>query len=309
MKKILLVLLVSTSFLLQGQQTILSDSAFEVYGAAQKKICTLEDIVDVAKNYDVIFFGEEHNDSIGHRLEILLLEKLTERYKDQIALSLEMFDRDVQPVMNEYLGGFLKEKTFVKDARTWSNYRDYRPMIEFCKTHQTDVICANAAGRYSNLAGRKGQLALQELPLESKHFFAPLPYDTARGEYYRKLMEMSGHSTSLTDTAKHKAPAMPMGSFSLVTAQSLWDATMAYSIAEYRRKKTNKKILQVNGRFHSDERFAIVEQLKKYNPATRVMVVSSGSDDSFGHTDWEKFRKLGDYIIITNPRIPRTFAD
>ena len=84
---------------------------------------------------------------------------------------------------------------------------------------------------------------------------------------------------------------------------------MAYSIAECRRKKTDKKILQVNGRFHSDECFAVVEQLKKYSPGTRVMVISSGSDDSFGHIDWEKFRKLGDYIIITNPRIPKTFAD
>jgi uncharacterized iron-regulated protein len=208
--------------------------------------------------------------------------------------------------MNEYLTSEIKEKSFKKDARVWSNYRDYRPMVEFCKKNKLDVICANAAGRYSNLAGRKGQKALMALPAESKKYFAPLPYDTASGKYYDKLM---GLSHDPADTSKKAAPVMGMGGFSLIMAQSLWDATMAYSISEYLKSNKTKKVFQVNGRFHSDEGFAAVTQLKKYSPKTKILIISSASDDSFPNIDWNKHKQLGDYIIITDPQIPKTYKD
>jgi uncharacterized iron-regulated protein len=219
---------------------------------------------------------------------------------------MEMFERDVQPIMNEYLTSEIKEKSFKKDARAWSNYRDYRPMVENCKKNKLDVICANAAGRYSNLAGRKGQKALMALPEESKKYFAPLPYDTASGKYYDKLM---GLSHDPADTSKKAAPVMGMGGFSLIMAQSLWDATMAYSISEYLKSNKTKKVFQVNGRFHSDEGFAAVTQLKKYSPKTKILIISSASDDSFPNIDWNKHKQLGDYIIITDPQIPKTYKD
>jgi uncharacterized iron-regulated protein len=235
---------------------------------------------------------------------------LYQKYGNSMALSMEMFDRDVQPVMNEYLGGFIREKNFTKDARVWNNYRDYKPMVELAKINKLDVICANAPSRYTNLAGRKGQRALMDLPAASKNNFAPLPYDTATGKYYEKLQEMSGHGLSKTDTSKVKAPPMGgMGSFNLIMAQSLWDATMAYSIAEYLKINKTKKVMQVNGRFHSDEGFAVAKQLIKYSPDIEELILSTGSDESFPNIDWSKQKHLGDYIIITDPTIPKTFKD
>jgi uncharacterized iron-regulated protein len=82
---------------------------------------------------------------------------------------------------------------------------------------------------------------------------------------------------------------------------------MAYSIAQYRKSHKKKKVFQVNGKFHSDERFAAVTQLKKYSPKTKVLVISSASDDSFPNVDWSKYKSEGDYIIITDPKVPRTY--
>ena len=64
---------------------------------------------------------------------------------------MEMFDRDVQPVMNEYLKGYIREKNFTKDARTWGNYRDYKPMVEFAKEKKLDVGQANGAYFFNSL--------------------------------------------------------------------------------------------------------------------------------------------------------------
>ncbi|MBP8033384.1 MAG: ChaN family lipoprotein [Bacteroidia bacterium] len=283
-----------------------TDKNYRIYSVKLSKEISINEIIEDMKNADVLFYGEEHNDSVTHYLESKIFESLFQKYQNNLALSMEMFERDVQPVMNEYLTSEIREKNFKKDGRAWSNYRDYRPMVELCKANKLDVICANAAGRYSNLAGRKGQKALMALPTESKKFFAPLPYDTASGKYYDKLM---GLSHDPNDTAKKAAPVMGMGGFNLVMAQSLWDATMAYSISEYLKTNKTKKVFQVNGRFHSDEGFAIVTQLKKYSPKTRTLIISSGSDDSFPNIKWDNYKNLGDYIIITDPLVPKTYKD
>ncbi len=287
----------------------LSEKNYKIFSVRLDKEVTLQEIIDDMNSHDVLFFGEEHNDSVGHYLENKILEMLFMKFNSNLTLSMEMFERDVQPVMNEYLKAFIREKNFNKDARIWSNYRDYKPLVEFSKLHQLDVICANSPARYTNLAGRKGQQALMELPKESKKFFAPLPYDTATGKYFEKLEALSGHGPASTDTSKTKTPAMSMGNFNLILAQSLWDATMAYSIADYQKKNKSKKIMQVNGRFHSDEGFAVVTQLKKYNSKLKPLVISTGSEDSFPNINWNEYKKLGDYIIITDPNVPRTYKD
>lgn len=289
----------------------LTEANYKIYSVKQGKEVTLNEIGNDFANYDVLFFGEEHNDSVTHYLESKVFELLYQK-NSNLALSMEMFDRDVQLVMNEYLIGDIREKNFKKDARVWSNYRDYRPMVEFAKNNKLDVICANAPSRYTNLAGRKGQKALMALGKDSKKYFAPLPYDTASGKYYEKLMDLSGHAAApaTTDTgAKKVAPAFSMGNFNLIMGQSLWDATMAYSISQYIKHNKGKKVMQVNGRFHSDEGFAVVTQLKKYSPKLKPLIISTGSDDTYPNIDWSQHKMLGDYIIITDPNVPRTYKD
>lgn len=278
---------------------------YKIYSVKSEKEVSIIDIAEAMENYDVLFFGEEHNDSVAHYLQIRLLEALHERFASEVALSMEMFDRDVQVIMNEYLQGHIRKKNFTKDARVWSNYRNYEPMVEFAKEKKLDVVCANSPSRYTNLAGREGQQALMKLSEEAKKFIAPLPYDTASGAYYNKLMALTGHDPSSTDSTAKKMP--PMGGFNLIMGQSLWDATMAYSISQYLKKNKGSRVFQINGRFHSDEDFAIVTQLKNYSPKVRSLVISAGPDDSFPNIDWSQYKHLGDYIIITDPGVPRTF--
>jgi len=297
MTHFLYLLLFSVGFHQFGT-TQINPSHYRIYSVKEAKEVSLDDIARAMQNTDVLFFGEEHNDSVAHYLEVKMLEALVAQFGAKTALSMEMFDRDVQHVMNEYLKGSIKEKHFKKDARVWSNYADYRPMVEMAREKGLSVVCANAPTRYTNLAGREGQSALMALPAASKKFMAPLPYSVASGAYLTKLNNLMGHDSG--------APAMT-GGFDLVTGQSLWDATMAWSIAEFAKKNKEKKILQVNGRFHSDEHFAIVTQLKKYAPKLKVLVISCGPEESFSNPNWENLKHLGDYVIITDPAVPRTY--
>ncbi len=305
------ILFIAFSLILTSTSAQLTDKNYRIYSVAQAKEVDLKEIVMDMENYDVLFYGEQHNDSVTHFIEKKLAELLFQEYQDRFALSMEMFDRDVQGIMNEYLDGLIREKNLKKDARVWSNYNDYKPMVEFAKEHHMDVICANAAGRYSNLAGRNGMQGLFDLPEESKQNFAPLPFDTAIGKYHDKIIALTTHDASpvKSDSSKPVStpPVSPMGNFNFVMGQSLWDATMAYSIAQYLKRNRGMKIMQVNGRVHSDEGFGIVPQLITYKHNVRTCVISTFPDEITDKTDWTKFEGLADYIIITDIKVPTTY--
>jgi len=52
-----------------------------------------------------------------------------------------------------------------------------------------------------------------------------------------------------------------------------------------------------------------VTQLNNYNPKLKSLVISSTSDLSFPVIDWSQYTNLGDYIIVTDPSIPKTYEE
>lgn len=316
MKNLVLITIALLSLSFTFHKGGLTTSHYKIYASKTAKEVTLDDIVSEMKNYDVVFFGEEHNDSVAHYLQNELLKGLYNSYGDKTTLSMEMFETDCQVVLDEYLQGLIREKNFMKEARSWSNYRDYKPMIEFAKEKKLKVVAGNAPARYVNIAARKGRNALNGLSATAKTFLPPLPYDTATGAYYEKFTGLMADGTNAgittKDTTKKAAQvASSMMPPFIVHSQSLWDAAMAYSISKVFRENKNAKVLQLNGRFHSDEGFGAVTQLKKYNPKLRILVISciDGGEKFPGNIDPAENKKLGDYVIYTDPAVPKTFKN
>lgn len=289
MKKILTGCLVALTMSVTAQT---STQHYKIYDVKNQKSISLDELVGAVKPVDVLFFGEDHNDSIGHALEAELFKKLHAAYP-KTTLTLEMFHTDTQPIINEYLAGLISEKNFVKEARAWNNYKDYRPMLEYARENHLEVIGANTAARYSNAVSKGGLEVLNQFPATSKAFLPPLPVDTATGRYYDKFNELlGGHG---------------MGSMKIYQTQNFWDASMAWSIASYSKTHKNAKVLQVNGRFHSDEKLGTYAKLKGYMPKLRIANISCFSATDFNTPDWNKHKDLGDYIILTDPNVKRSF--
>jgi len=290
MKRLILLALIIFPLFVQSQDI---SQHFKVYDVKKQKTISLDDIVTDMTTADVLFFGEEHNDSIGHYLEINLFKKLATAYGNKVGLTLEMFHTDVQPIINEYLAGIITEKNFIKEARAWNNYKDYKPMIEFAKREGIVVIGGNAAARYSNSVTKNGLEILAKLPASSKQFLPPNAIDTLTGRYYEKFIALlGGHS---------------MGAMKVYQTQNFWDATMAWSIAKFTKENKGKKVFQVNGRFHSDEKLGTYAQLKKYAPKLKVLNISAFAAEDFANPDWEKHKDLGDYVILTDPKVKKSF--
>lgn len=271
------------------------EKLFKIYNTQTRQLTTVDQIALDCKNADVLFFGEEHNDSAGHYLEAAIFKALHDRYGEKLALSMEMFETDCQLVLNEYLAGFISEERFIKEARAWNNYKDYKPSVEFAKQNGLAVIAANPPRRYVNMVGRKGMKSLDSLPKASKKYLPRLPYDTLAGRYYEKFQEFMGGGSPGTNNPK------------IYYSQSLWDAGMSNSIYQFWKKNKDKKIFHMAGRFHSDEKLGTAAQLQNRNSKLKILNISCFSDKSFADPDWEKFRHLGDYVIITDPDLKKTY--
>ncbi|HKC34978.1 MAG TPA: ChaN family lipoprotein [Chitinophagaceae bacterium] len=267
---------------------------YKIYDTRIKQIISIDKVVTDMADADVLFFGEEHNDSAGHYLENKIFRALHTQYGEKIVLSMEMFETDGQLGLNEYLQGFINEDRFARDVRLWSNYKDYRPMIEYARQNKIPVIAANPPRRYVNLVSRRGMRSLDSLSKDAKRFLPPLPFDTLTGRYREKFMDIMKESPG-------------GGSPTIYYSQSLWDAGMSFSIYKFLKTNKHKKVFHCVGGFHTEEKLGTAAQLQMRNKKLKILNIASFSDASFSNPDWEKFSYKGDYIILTDPDLKKTF--
>ena len=288
----------------------LADGRFQVYDGESGEAAQLSDIVEAMEAVEVVFLGEKHDDGVAHALQYVLLKRAHRRYGDTrtVALSLEMFARDVQPVLDEYLGGLITERHFLAASRPWSNYRrSYRPLLEYARRHELPVIAANAPRRYVNLVARSGRSALQEVSPAARAWLPPLPYPGVSSAYRvrweEQMREAMGESRAASeeapqDTAAHAGGHRGHASSSLLDAQVLWDATMAYSITEFLMRRPEALVLHITGAFHMEQGQGTPEQLDVYRPGTRMLtVLIRPVEDITAFT--ASLHGLADFIILT----------
>ncbi len=332
----------------QGAAPQVTEAHYRIF-RSDGTAATLDDVIAAMADANAVFIGESHDDPAAHFLEAELLRRAYERFgrasgdarrRREVTLSLEMFERDVQLVLDEYLAGVITEQHFLTSSRAWSNYRtDYRPMVELARENRLAVIAANAPRRYVNRVARMGRASLDALSTDARRSLAPLPYGEPSPAYAAKFMRLMGGApvgqphaptpapaqtqpSARTQTAPPTqtqpqphvpapsalpapGPSAPHGA-SLLEAQALWDATMAYAIAEHLRQRPQALVLHVNGRFHSEERLGAPEHLLRYVAGARFLVISIVPGEGFPAFDAARVGRLGDFVILTDPSLPRS---
>lgn len=277
-----------------GQTNDLNHRIFDKQGNP----ANFEQIVEQIGKSNVVFLGEQHDDTVAHALQMQIFKAAFEKYgaSRKAVLSLEMFERDVQTVINEYLKNQITETHFLAASRPWANYKtDYRPLVEFAKEKNLEVVAANAPRRYVNMVTRLGRASLDLLSLEAKRWLAPLPYGEASEAYGNKFNNLMG---AKNDSAKQTNP--------MLAAQSLWDATMAFSIAEKLKADKNALIIHLNGSFHTENRLGTVEHLLNYEPNAKILVITMRYEEGFRNFGKSRHSKLGDFVILTDAKVPRS---
>lgn len=280
-----------------GAQVSVTAENYRVYDG-QGNPSSVDAIVKAFDSVDAVFLGEQHDDAVAHALQAEIFKQAVAQYlaTRKVALSLEMFERDVQIVVDEYLKGQISEAQFLASSRPWGNYKtDYRPLVELAKEKRLTVIAANAPRRYVNMVSRGGRETLNGLTKEAKKWLAPLPYGEPSDTYSKKFKALMGPS-----------PEAQMGIDKILASQSLWDATMANSVANYLKKNKRSLVVHLVGAFHTESRLGTVEHLLKYRKNAKALVVTMRYEDDFKTFDKTKNTGIGDFVILTDSKIPRS---
>lgn len=269
---------------------------------ADGRPATLADVLAAARQADVLFLGEHHDDPSAHALEKTVLDAvapgLGAKRADSrpVALSLEMFDRDVQPVLDEYLNGQVREKDFLAAARPWPNYAaDYRPLVELARDHHVPVLAADPPARYVSRVGRLGTASLAELPAPAHAWLAPSPWPSPSLAYTAKFQAFAAEAAG-----PGHSPAPGPALRAMFEAQWLRDLTMAATIADWLRANPGL-VVHVTGVFHAEGGLGTPAALRHYRPGVRTVVLAIAPDKGYPAFQPATMSALGDFVAVTPP--------
>ncbi len=194
---------------------------------------------------------------------------------------MEMFERDAQGVVNDYLRGRIDEALFLKKSRPWPNYaRDYKPLIELARERKLDVIAANlprpVAGKVASKEGTTSP-------------FLPRTMTAPNDRYYELFAEqMKGHPNAEGAVER------------MYRAQCAKDDAMAEGIADYLLSNPHRQplVIQCNGNFHSDYGLGNAARVMHRVPLAQPVILSMVDAADVAKADVEASRKKAHYLLI-----------
>ena len=243
---------------------------------------------DAWKDADLIAFGELHGNPIGAKYQLELLKALAEQERP-VALAMEFFERDTQPVLDAYLKGEIDNDTLKKKARQSRAYdRTHGRLVDFCKEHDIPVIAANAPRRLVS-AYRKQEEDFDTWKAslsEEDQGFLPEETSVIEDAYHEKFMNLMGAARG--------------GSF--FRSQSLWDDSMAEAMVDFRAEHPNHRILFIVGGFHVTGGLGTITKykLRRGKDDVRILAMTMDKDPSLPFREED----LGTGDLVLKVRYP-----
>jgi len=252
------------------------------------KKTTYDKLLKAAEKNEVVLFGEYHDNSVVHWLQLEFTKDLAQ--KKPLVLGAEMIEADNQKQLDQYLKGEINQKQFDSTARLWNNYKtDYKPLVDFAKEKNFRFIATNVPRRYASMVFKKDFAGLDDLTAEEKSWMAPLPipFDINLPGYKSMLEMMGGH-------AGEKMPK----------AQALKDATMAHFILENFNNGTI--FVHYNGTYHSDNFEGISWYLKKSQSSLKILTIATVEQEDISKLEKDHYTKA-DFILVVDKDVTKTY--
>ena len=261
--------------------------AYQIFDKNGKK-SSYEKLLKVGEKAEVILFGEYHDNSVVHWLQLEFTKDLAQR--KPLVLGAEMLEADNQKQLDQYLKGEINQKQLDSSARLWKNYKtDYKPLVDFAKDKKINFIATNVPRRYASLVFKKDLVALDSLSALEKSWIAPLPIEfDINLPGYKGMMSMQGG---------HAGEKMPK-------AQAIKDATMAYFINKNR--KENSIFVHYNGTYHSDNYEGINWYLRKLDADMQIVTIAMVEQKDITKLEAEHYNKA-DFILVIDEDVTKTY--
>lgn len=261
-----------------------------VYVSGRGHFSTLDAMLDELARADVVLVGERHDSRAGHVLERTILEGLFRR-RSSVTLSMEMLERDVQAIVDGYVGGRLEEAAFMERSRPWPDFAaSWKPLVDFAREKKLPVLAANVPRSLAGAVASSGLAALRALPVHVQAY-AARRVSAPRDEAYRAFAEqMRAHPHA--------------GGEGLVAtmyeAQCLKDDTMAESIADWRERMQpqNPLVVHYAGAFHIERGRGTAARVRERAARSTVRTVILVPDADPARVDPATLTERGDFVVV-----------
>lgn len=256
------------------------------------KDIALADFAKLAADVDFLMLGEEHDSDGAHQMQHDVLKSLVESGVN-VAISMEMFERDCQGSLNEYLAGRIDEATFLSTSRPWKNYAEhYRSIIELAKEYKLPVIAANTPRDIASKVSKGESIESTLAPFHARK-------TTAEKDLYWEnfVNAMRGHGGMEESDAGRL----------FFEAQCLKDDTMAESITDFLASHSHRPVVVVHlcGKFHSDYGLGTVSRIQSRNRLARIMVVSTERLQSRDEFKLKEVQGRAHYMMVVPQNVEK----
>lgn len=290
--QIIMKLYIVSLFVLFGSLTWAQKSgvAYEIYNSKGKKV-SYKNMLKECTQKDITFFGEFHNNSIAHWLQLEVSNDLAIAKDNKLTLGFEMFEADQQLLIDKWLKSEITDKEMEDSLRLWSNYKtDYKPLMKFAKERNIYCVADNVPRRIASVAFKQGRDGLLNIEEKELPFMAAPDFliDTTLSQYNFMLSMAGGdHSKGYT----------------FVLAQAIKDATMAKFIDQ--KWTLNTHFIHFNGAFHTDFHQGIIWYLEQLRPNLKYTSITTVEQDSIETLDKDHIGRA-DFIICVKSNVTKT---
>jgi uncharacterized iron-regulated protein len=251
---------------------------------------SFETLIDELANVRVVYVGETHTSAEDHRIQLEVLEALADR-DPSLVLAMEMFPRDVQPVLDRYSEGMITEAEMIEEVnwnRVWGYpFELYRGLLSFARDKHLPIRALNAPPEIVRKVARDGLASLT--PEERGQIAGDFHMDDQRHRQY-VLEEYEQH---IKKTIKDFE--------TFYEAQLTWEETMAETLAhELSSLRDREHVLVLVGRGHVSSDVGLPRLTMLRAPCTHKTVIPVPVDDA----PEAMGRKIADYIWITKQPAP-----
>lgn len=273
------------------------DSRVRIHRSSDGSLQDVEAMIADVADQDVVFLGETHLDDVTHRMELAVLEGIHATGRS-VVVSLEMFSRDRQQLLDDYLAGKVSEDQFLADSEPWNNYETgYRPLIEFARRTGSPVVAANVPRSVWRKAAFGG--GLSALDADQRATIADTLLPNTRRYWDRYDRTVRGHGHVNTDQQPQQR---------LEKVQSLWDNTMGESVARAVKAHPGSVVVHVNGGFHTLERDGTARQFQLRSRGTSMKTIHIVPSFESDRVEVEAGDARADWIVATEP-VARGLSD
>lgn len=214
-----------------------------VASSAQPFSAEQQGVLRELKQANVVYLGETHDRAADHAAQLQIIQALHQHHP-QMAIAMEMFQRQYQTVLDQYLAGAITEAELRQqsdyDQRWGFDWEYYAPILRFAQAHQIPVIALNTPTEVTHRVARQGLGALSET---DQQWIPPLADIHLGPKAYRQMLQ---------DIYQHSHAGMTASSNfdRFFAAQVLWDETMAEGITTFLQENPDSQVIALMGQGH-----------------------------------------------------------